>query len=187
MRSTGDEGRQRSEPGLLARGRHPRRPFFQAADLGDAAPRHRLFADGDAVADGFAVRQHVIEKLVVGIDDDGAGGFLAVIVDDVPLVGVGNDRLIVRQIRHQLFVARLPPGLGRRLDRPLHAAAERHSDNYKCQRTHCHNLPTLCRPSRELTPRDSPKSHTEIASIMPALQTRKTEVGGQVLQECRTR
>jgi hypothetical protein len=37
---------------------------------------------GDAVADRLAAGLHVIEVVVVGIDHDGAGGFLAVIVDD---------------------------------------------------------------------------------------------------------
>jgi hypothetical protein len=67
----------------------PSRPLFHAADLGEPAPGLRLFADGDAVADCFALRQDVIEELVVAIDEDGAGRFFAVIFDGVPAVRFG--------------------------------------------------------------------------------------------------
>src|SRR5207248_11618068 len=68
VRTAGDKGRQWTEPFLLTGSRHPRRPFLQTTDLGDAAPGLRFFADGDAVADRLPFRQHVIEKLVVAID-----------------------------------------------------------------------------------------------------------------------
>src|SRR5581483_1879618 len=114
------------------------------------------FADGNAVADRLAFRQDVIEELVVAIDDDRAGRFLAGVLDDVAPIGLGNRGLLVGQVRHQLFVAGIPASLSRRLKRLLHAAAERHcsqSDNYECNRTHCHNRllprPYCAAPSRE--------------------------------------
>ena len=74
--------------------------MFHAADGGDAAPGLLFFADGDAVADWLAPRRDVVEKLVVGIDDDGARGFLAAVVDDVAAELFGNCGLFVRQIGH---------------------------------------------------------------------------------------
>ena len=54
-------GNARAEPPLDVGGRGPGRPLFLAADLGDAVPGQRLFADGHAVADRLAVRQHEVE------------------------------------------------------------------------------------------------------------------------------
>jgi len=65
-----------------------------------------LLADGDAVADRLAFRQHVIEIARVGIDHDRAGRFLAVIGDDVPAIGLGDGRLGVGRVGQQFLVAR---------------------------------------------------------------------------------
>ena len=49
----------------------------------------RFLANGDAVTDRFSARQNVIEITRVRIDQDRAGRFPAVIVDDVALYGSG--------------------------------------------------------------------------------------------------
>src|SRR5207247_10272796 len=55
-------------------GGRPRRPFLHPSDLGDAGPGEGFLADGDAVADRLALRQHVVEVPVVAIADAGPGG-----------------------------------------------------------------------------------------------------------------
>src|SRR6516165_5364689 len=115
---------------MLAGSRCPRWPFFLAADRGDATPSLCIFADSDAVADGLAFRQHVIEKLAAGIDDDAARGVAARVLNDVAPVLLRNGRLRVGQIGHQLLVARAPADLGHGCKRLLHAAAEHQTDNY---------------------------------------------------------
>src|SRR5689334_6834148 len=88
--SARDTGGKRAEPRLFAGGGGPCRPFFLTADLGDAAPGLRFFAHSDAIADRFALRQDVIKKLVVGIDEDRAAGLAALIIDDLPAVALRN-------------------------------------------------------------------------------------------------
>ncbi len=105
-------------------GRRPGRPFGLAADLGDARPGQRFIADGDAVADRLAAIQHVIEIARVGIDHDRSGQLLAVILDDVPPIRLGDRRVFIRRRRQQLLVARRQIGFRRRLDRGLHAPAQ---------------------------------------------------------------
>ncbi len=58
----------------------------------------RFLADGDAVADGLAVVLHQIEIVVVGIDHDGAGHFLAVIIDDGAAERLGDRNLGVARL-----------------------------------------------------------------------------------------
>jgi len=141
VRAAFDEVRQRAQPLLLAGGRHPTRPLFLAANLGDAGPSLRLFADGHAVAEGFAVGHHVVEELVVGIDHDRARCFLAVILDDVTLVGHRDRRLGVRRVRQQLLVARGETRVRRRIQRRLHASAEQKPSQKKCYTPSRHSCP----------------------------------------------
>ena len=51
------------------------------------------------------------------------------IVDDVAPIGLGNGRLRVGRVGQQLLVARREVGLGRRLERLLHAAAEQQAQH----------------------------------------------------------
>jgi len=76
----------------------PGRPFFLASDPCDTRPRECLLADRDAVANGLALGQNIVEVPITCIDHDGAGNLLAAIVDDVPLVFSGNPRLGIRRI-----------------------------------------------------------------------------------------
>ena len=55
--------------------RMPIRPFRLAADGLHAGPGKTFAADADAVSDGAALAEHVVERGVAGIDHDGAGRF----------------------------------------------------------------------------------------------------------------
>src|SRR5262249_1107708 len=78
---------KRAEPPLLALGRRPSRPFFLAADRGHAGPGLTIFAYDRAIADRSAFGEHVINVACIGIDQDRARRFLAVILNDLPLIG----------------------------------------------------------------------------------------------------
>jgi len=149
------------KPRVFAGGRCPGRPFFPSTNGGGATPVLPTFANGDAVADRLAFRQDVIKKLVAGIDDDGAGGFFARVLDDLTPILHGDRHLPVGQVRHQLPVAPAPASVSRRRQCPLHAAAEHQGDNCKDNRTHGGNFPlsaTCTRPSRTCsTVRQSPR------------------------------
>jgi hypothetical protein len=97
-----------------------------APDPCDAGEHQRFLADGDAVADRLALGQHVVEIARVRIDHDGAGRFLAVEVDDVAQIRLGNGRLLIGHVGQQLAVARRQIRVGRRLDGLLHAAGDQH-------------------------------------------------------------
>src|SRR5262249_7213835 len=126
----------------------------QATDLGDPTPGLRLFAHSDAVADRLPLRQHVVEKFIVAIDDDRPRGFLTGVVDNVALVLVWDGRLRVGQIGHELLVARLPASFRCWLEHFLHAAAERKPGNDEGNETCRHDSVTLpARPcGRPITP-----------------------------------
>ena len=101
---------------------------YYLADRGNAGEGHGFSPDRDAVPDRLAVRHHVVEKPSVGIDQDRAGSFPALIVDDVSLVGLGNAGPRIRRIGQQLPVSRRKARLRRRCERRLHAAAERKAE-----------------------------------------------------------
>src|SRR6195952_757783 len=63
------------------RRRRPGRPFLFRRDGLDARPGEAGTADADAVTHRLAVALHQEQELVRRIDDDGAGAFLAVILD----------------------------------------------------------------------------------------------------------
>jgi len=106
----------------------PGRPFGLAANLGDAGKGESFFADGHAVTDRLATIEHVIEIPRVRIDDDGAGHFLAVIIDDMPLIRLRNCRLFIGRRGEKLLVARGHAGVRSRLDGGLHATTEHQPD-----------------------------------------------------------
>src|SRR5215472_5405169 len=128
---------------MFAGSRCPGRPFFLTADAGNAAPVLPSFANGDAVADRLAFGQDVIKKLVAGIDDNGAGCFLAGVVDDMPAVFLRNCYLPVGQVRHQLPVAPSPSSVCRGRKCPLHASAEHQADSDKDNCTHHRGPPRV--------------------------------------------
>src|SRR5258707_5366608 len=116
VRTWRHEGRN-AEPLDFALGWMPGRPLGHAADLGDARPRHRILADGDAIADRLAVIEHVIEIVIVGIDDDRAGRLLAVVVDDGAAVRLGQPSAGVTHLSQPIPVARPGTALASRLIR----------------------------------------------------------------------
>ena len=72
------------------RRRMPIRPFRLAADGLHAGPGKTFAADADAVANGAALAEHVIERGVAGIDDDGAGRFAGIERHDGPPQPLGE-------------------------------------------------------------------------------------------------
>ncbi len=121
------EGRN-PEPCDFTLGRMPGRPFGHAADLGDAGPSHGFLADRDAVADRLAAIEHEIEIVIVGIDHDRAGRFLAVEVDDGAAERLRHRLVLVANLGQQFPVARLEIGLvGGLVGRGLHATRQHHA------------------------------------------------------------
>ena len=102
----GDELRH-AEALDFTRGGVPGWPLGHAADLGDAGPRHGLFADGDAVTDRLAAIQHVVKIVVVGIDHDRARRFLAMVIDDGAAERRRDRGLDVTDLGQQFLVVRL--------------------------------------------------------------------------------
>jgi hypothetical protein len=100
-----------------------------------AMPGHRFFADRDAVADRLATGLHVVEVVIVGIDHDRAGGFLALIVDDGAAKRLGYRDLGVAGPGQQFLVAWLEVlDVGRLIGRALHAARQHQAGGEKPQR-----------------------------------------------------
>ena len=91
----------------MSGGGRPFRPFGHVADLGNAGEREGFLADGDAVADRLAAVLDQIEVVIVGIDDDGAGQFLAVIVDNGAAERLRRRTAAVARLGEPGLVARL--------------------------------------------------------------------------------
>src|SRR5438105_4555240 len=60
------------------RRRIPVRPFCLPADGLHAGPGEAFAANADAITNGPALAEHVIERGVAGVDDDSAGRFAGV-------------------------------------------------------------------------------------------------------------
>src|SRR5262245_65686697 len=134
-----DAVRNIGQPALDIRGRDPSRPLFLAADPRDAPERQCVFANGYAVADRLTIGEHVIKITRVGIDDDRARRFRAMIVDEVALIGLWNRGLRIRRVGEQLPIARCEARFAGGLKRCLHAAAEHQADSSEKRGfTHCH-------------------------------------------------
>src|SRR5262245_14598366 len=95
--------RKRAEPALLTFGWCPSRPFFFAADRGHARPRLTNLAYDCAIADRPAFRQHVVNEASIGIDQDRAWRFIAVVWDDLTLIGGWDRRLPIGRVRQLLL------------------------------------------------------------------------------------
>ena len=139
--AAGHRSRHAFDPLVDFGGGGPVRPFGHVADPGDAGERQGFFADGDAVADRLAAVLHQIEVVIVGIDHDGAGAFLAVIVDDGAAERLGDRDLGVAGLCQLVLVVAAstsapgPPGTG-----GLHAARQqqpgRQQSQFRCNRRH---------------------------------------------------
>ena len=68
------------------RRRRPDRPFGLAPDIGLAAPQEALTADVRAIARGIAVAFDAVDEIVLGIDDDGADRFAAVVFHGLAII-----------------------------------------------------------------------------------------------------
>src|SRR5262249_58535141 len=85
-----------------------------AADPGHAGPGLTILAYDRAIADRPAFGQHVANLASIGIDQDRAWRFLAVILNDLTLIGGWYPRLLVGWGRLLLLHAasNLPPPRG---------------------------------------------------------------------------
>jgi hypothetical protein len=89
----------------------------------------------------FLIGQHVVEVARVGIDDDRARRFLAMIRHNGALEILWNVRLLVRRIGEQLLVARSEIGLGGRFQLCVHASAEEKPGQKQCNPPYRHTCP----------------------------------------------
>src|SRR6266404_6774833 len=105
MRTAFDIVRKRAEPALLTLGRRPSRPLFLATDRGHAGPGLTILAYDRAIADRPAFGQHVVNVASIGIDQDRAWRFLAVILSDLTLIGGWYPRLLIGWVRLLLLIA----------------------------------------------------------------------------------
>src|SRR5215475_3178650 len=132
-RTAFDIVRKRAESPLLALGRRPSRPFFLASDRGHAGPGLTIFAYDCAIADRPAFRQHVINEASIGIDQDRPWRFVAVVWNDLSLIGGWDRRLPIGWVRQLLLIPRSEIWVRYRSERclrserRLHASAEQHS------------------------------------------------------------
>ena len=88
QRITGTTSHLARQIGLARDHLHRRGPIRPLRLLGDrlyAGPGKAVAADADAVTDGLAAAEHVIEISVGRIDDDGAGCFAGRVVDGLAL------------------------------------------------------------------------------------------------------
>src|SRR5215467_6481808 len=118
---------KRAESPLLTLGRRPSRPLFLASDRGHAGPRLTILAYDCAIADRPAFGQHVVNVAPIGIDKDRAWRFLAVVWNDLTLIGGWNRRLPIGRVRQLLPVPRSEICVPLRRQRCLHASAEQQS------------------------------------------------------------
>ena len=108
--AAGHRGRQAFDALVdIGRGR-PFRPFRHVADAGDAGEGESFLADGDAITDRLAAILDQIKVVIIGVDDDGAGQFLAVIVDDGAAERLGRRYDGVARLGELGLVVRLEGG-----------------------------------------------------------------------------
>src|SRR5215469_10514548 len=127
VRTTFDIVRKRAEPALLTLGRCPSRPLFLASDRGHAGPGLTILAYDCAIADRPAFRQHVVNEASIGIDQDRPWRFLAVVWDDLTLIGGWDRRLPIRRVRQLLLIPRSEICVRHRRRACMHASAEQQS------------------------------------------------------------
>src|SRR6266480_4036183 len=138
VRTAFDIVRKRAESALLTLGRRPSRPLFLASDRGHARPRLTILAYDCAIADRPAFRQHVVNEASIGIDQDRPWRFVAVVWNDLTLIGEWNRRLPIGRIRQLLFISRSEICVRYRRQRCVHTSAEQQSrqDRYDSPQQH---------------------------------------------------
>src|SRR6516165_9735283 len=156
VRSTIHMGRKRAEAALLIRSGGPSRPLLLAANRGNAGPTLPVLADGRAVADRPAFRQHVVNEAPIGIDQDRPRHFLAVVWDDLTLIGGWDRCLPIRRVRQLLLIPRSEIWVRYRSQRCLHASAEQQSQPSRCDYDDLHDANPLVLGTRTGRPSDAP-------------------------------
>src|SRR5262245_64029116 len=123
-RTAFDIVRKRAESPLLTLGRRPSWPFFLASDRGHAGPGLTILAYDCAIADRPAFGQHVVNEASIGIDKNRTWRFLAVVWNDLTLIGGWNRRLPIGWVRQLLPIPRSEICVPLRRPRCLHGSAE---------------------------------------------------------------
>src|SRR6266478_869173 len=121
--------RKRAEPPFLTFGRRPSRPFFLAADCGHAGPGLAILAHDRSVPNRLTFGQHVVNVASIGIDQDRAWCFLAVVLNDLALIRGWNPRLLIGRVGQLLLIARREICVWHRTG--LHAATKQQSAQKK--------------------------------------------------------
>src|SRR6476620_7402430 len=154
-RTAFDIVRKRAESPLLTLGRRPSWPFFLASDRGNAGPGLTIFAYDCAKADRPAFGQYVVNEASIGIDQDRPWRFVAVVWDDLTLIGGWDRRLPIGRVRQLLPIPRSKICVPLRRPGCLHASAEQQSQpsRYDYDDLHDGNPPLGTRTGR---PGDAP-------------------------------
>src|SRR6516225_7642659 len=155
-RTAFDIVRKRAEPPLLTFSRRPSRPLFLAADRGHAGPGLTILAYDCAIADRPAFGQHVVNVASIGIDKDRAWRFLAVVWNDLTLIGGWNRRLLIGRVRQLLPIPRGEICVPLRRPRCLHASAEQQSRPSRYDYDDLHDADPLVLGTRTGRPGDAP-------------------------------
>src|SRR5215467_1262650 len=155
-RTAFDIVRKRAEPPLLTLGRRPFWPFFLASDRGHAGPGLAILAYDCAIADRPAFGQHVVNEASIGIDQDRPWRFVAVVWNDLTLIGGWNRRLPIGWVRQLLPIPRSEICVPLRRPRCLHASAEQQSQRSRYDYDDLHDADPLVLGTRTGRPGDAP-------------------------------
>src|SRR6516165_9733683 len=155
-RTAFDIVRKRAKPPLLTFSRRPSWPFFLAADRGYAGPGLAILAYDCAIADRPAFGQHVVNEASIGIDKNRTWRFLAVVWNDLTLIGGWNRRLPIGRVRQLLPIPRSEICVPLRRQRCLHASAEQQSRPSRCDYDDLHDAIPLVLGTRTGRPGDAP-------------------------------
>src|SRR5262249_26205791 len=92
-----------------------------------------------------AFRQHVVDEACIGIDQDRPRRILAVVWDDLTLIGGWDRRLPIGRVRQLVLIPRSEIGVRYRSQRCLHSSAEQQSQPSRCDYDGLHdaNPPVL--------------------------------------------
>src|SRR5262245_41372892 len=147
---------KRAEPALLTLGRRPSRPLFLASDRGHAGPGLAILAYDCAIADRPAFGQHVVNEASIGIDKDRTWRFVAVVWNNLTLIGGWNRRLPIGWVRQLLPIPRSEICVPLRRPRCLHASAEQQSRPSRYDYDDLHDADPLVLGTRTGRPGDAP-------------------------------
>src|SRR5437016_10338245 len=123
--------------------------------------RHHVGTPGDIISEcpGDFVgirRQHVVNEASIGIDQDRPWRFVAVVWDDLTLIGGWDRRLPIGRIRQLLLIPRSEIWVRYRSERCLHASAEQQSQPSRYDYDDLHDANPLVLGTRTGRPSDAP-------------------------------